>query len=160
MKNIQKKWMLLVTATFVTFLGICYTFFKETSALEEKKEYCGIDGVRLSEGEIDFDIDVYEYTVTVSNYDNFDIDLVTDEVLNMSKSVNMMDVPRIISFSTTDFCGKDRVYTFKVFEDPNILVNKDNDKGFDYTFIFVIIIFILIAFNIYRMIRIIKGKKK
>lgn len=34
MKNIEKKWILFLLATFVTFLGIGYTLIKGTEAKE------------------------------------------------------------------------------------------------------------------------------
>jgi len=161
MKNIQKKWMIFLVATFVTFAGIGYTLIKNTNALEEEENY-GIIDIQLSEGTIEFDVNIFEYTVTVKDFNNFEINPVVNELVS-GFSIWREDrtEPKKIVVSIIDFYNKERVYTFNVIEDPNVLndIDTSEDKNKDYTIIFIIIIIILVLLNVYRIIRNIKKKK-
>lgn len=161
MKNIQKKWMIFLVATFVTFAGIGYTLIKNTNALEEEENY-GIIDIQLSEGTIEFDVNIFEYTVTVKDFNNFEINPVVNELVSgFSISRYVDNEPKLIIIKINDSYNQERVYTFNVIEDPNILndVDKDIEKNNDYTIIFIIIIIVLVLINVYRIIRNIKKKK-
>ena len=157
MKNIQKKWAIFLIATIVTFVGVGYTLFKGTNALEEIEESVDSELIylRLSEGEINFDPNVYEYTVTVSDFNSFSISPIMNEMSGgYSISKDLTSVPKKVILKVKDTHGENIVYTFKVIEDAKSLdkVSTESENK-DYTILFIIIIIVLVMINVLRIIK-------
>lgn len=179
MKNIEKKWMLFIIATFVTFFGIGYTLLKGTVATEidniddnlssEKHEAddltneldTDLSNIILSDGEIQFDPNVTEYNITVSDFDKLKITPIkkSDKVQYiLDKNIVQNNGINTVFITVISENGSSKIYTIYVTEKDTDNINIDNnDKDNTYVPIFIVIIFILVIINI---IRIIKNKKK
>lgn len=124
--------------------------------VEEDALSTNISEIILSEGDIDFDPDVTEYTVTVSDFEKLDVSVVLESSsssYDIKKNIDGEDKNIIIKVVSIDESSK--VYTIKVLEEGAL--NKDSDissgNNNDYVPIFIGIICILVLVNIFRIVR-------
>lgn len=111
--------------------------------------------ITLTEGSIDFDPLVFEYTVEVRDVDNFDV------VVNLGDNDDSYSVERNISEVEKNLVisviGKDesvKLYKINLIEDNSIgEENIDNSKNNKYVPIFIGIICLLVLINVFRIIK-------
>jgi len=176
MKNIEKKWMLFLIATFVTFFGIGYTLLKETfatttidnTAVNDTNDDeigddisigdvdCEVTDLMFNEGTINFNPDVMEYTLNVSDFSNLSVIPVcgTLEAASYTVEKNVLDDNKTVVVTINASDESFKTYTINVTEnveqnDINV-VEEDNNN---YTLIFISIICILVLINIYRIVK-------
>lgn len=172
MKNIEKKWMLFLLATFVTCLGIGHSLLKGTLAIEDVGDFnedvvsgdvnCEVTDIELSEGSIEFDPSVLEYKVSVSDISNFEaIPYCYDKSIpDYSIETNISDDSMIIDLLFNSIKGKGKKYTITAVKSVDGAIEDNLDdvvENNDYTLIFIGIICILVLINIYRIL---KNKKR
>lgn len=117
---------------------------------------CNLVDIELSEGEIDFDPDVTEYNIVVSDFDVLEVQPVLGgSAASYTVDKNIIGEEKTVVIVVTAENGESKTYTIYVNEVGN--TSNGNDKKHDYTFVFVGIICILILINIYRIV---KNKKK
>lgn len=108
---------------------------------------CDLSDIILSDGTIEFDPDVAEYEIEVSDYNS----LVVEPILANNKSTYTLekkdDYSVIINVRAED--GSYKIYTIFVVE--NFTENKEKSNNF--VPIFIVIICILVLINIIRIIR-------
>lgn len=111
-----------------------------------KDSNCDLVDIMLNEGNIEFDSNVLDYYIEVSNINN----LVVDPVLDSDKSkftVTKNDNKILINVEAED--GSKKTYTINVTElEPDIIEEKKN-----YTPIFIGLIVLLVIINIIRIIK-------
>lgn len=186
MKNIEKKWMLFLIATFVTSFGIGYTLLKETFAtdnldnssqvvdtnnnlnddipLEEDgdvlfygEQGCQVTGLVLSEGELEFQPDIFEYNISVGDLSKISVVPFCGLLEAPSYSVTKEKVAEDkLQFSVVIYQNDEEItYTVNVTEieetpiDDVVIEEKRND----YTYKFIAIICVLVFINIYRIVK-------
>jgi hypothetical protein len=117
--------------------------------------------VILSEGKIDFDSNVYEYNITVSNYDNLEADVkIEGNIVSYSIQKEETDNEKKIIISAENGNGKKTEYIINVLEEENTLEEepeKPVKEKFNFVPIFIGIICLLVVVNI---VRIVLNKKK
>lgn len=116
-------------------------------------------GIILSEGKINFSADVYEYTVTVSDFDNLEVTLDTVgsfEFTSIDKEETGIEKRIVITLKDKDNATTNYIINVLELEVDNTSEEvKDNNK---YVPIFIGIICLLIILNVFRIIN--KNKKK
>ena len=130
--------------------------------VDTKVSNANLSNIILSEGTIDFDPNVTEYSVEISDFSKLEITpiLESDKAQSVIDKNILMDNNNIVITVTAEN-GDTKVYTIYVEEKASIDDNKeDNNISKDkniYTPIFIGIICVLVIINI---IRIVKSKKK
>lgn len=121
---------------------------------------CNISSIELSNSSIEFDSNITEYIVKTSDFNSLEV-IVELENSKASYFVdkNFDDYEKSIVITVSAEDGSSKVYTLYIDEENDEVVDKnlkEEKNSFDYTIIFIIIIFILLLINIYRIIRNIK----
>ena len=122
----------------------------DSSEQSVKDTDCDLSDILLNEGVIDFDPDVTEYDVVVSDYDSLIIEPVlanSDSTFELEKTDDYKVIIRVIG-NNENF--KD--YTLFVTENINDGLVEDNSK-FNYVPIFIGLICVLVSINIIRVVR-------
>ena len=121
---------------------------------DEKSSNCNIASLELSDGTIDFDPNITEYSISVDDFDKLKINLTLESnlatyIINRNNYGDKKNV--VITVSAED--NSQKKYTIFVEEKTtNILVEKKPENK-NYTIIFIVIIGILLLLNIYRLVR-------
>lgn len=107
-----------------------------------------------NEGEIDFDPEVYEYTVKVKDMDSFDVQVTVGPNHTLhSVERRLEEEPKKVIVSVVDVNDSKKEYVINVVEvDEEISADKKNN----YIPIFIGIICLLVFINVFRLIRNIK----
>lgn len=122
----------------------------------KKDSNCDLSNIELSEGTIEFDSAITEYSIEISSID----DLVVTPILSSDKATydiikNNNNV--VITVRAED--GSDKVYTIYV-EEVNDKVDVEVEKKSNYTPIFIVIIVVLVLINVIRIVINMKKNKK
>lgn len=120
---------------------------------------CDLTNITLSEGTIQFDSSVTEYSIKVSSIDNLEVTpVLADSSASYTVERNISEDGSSFVITVNSMDGNSKVYTLYVTEDASANdTQNDNKKGNNYTPIFIGIICVLVLVNI---LRIIKSKKK
>ena len=120
-----------------------------------EEDNCNLSNIMLSEGTIEFDTNVTEYSVYVTDMDNFSI----TPILENSKASylideNVSEEGKNIVVTVTAPSGNTKIYTIYVNDDLNDSDESEDDKkNNDFTIIFIVIICVLVIINVYRIIK-------
>ena len=125
-----------------------------------------ISSIEFSEGAIDFDPEITEYTITVRDFDNLQVSV---ELESKSSSYTMgktvVEDDKIIIISVTASDDTNKTYTIYVNESDSLgeedsdasLNGEDNDGSLgeknNFVLIFIVIICILVLINVFRIVR-------
>lgn len=181
MKNIEKKWLLFLMSTFVTFFGIGYTLLKDTFALNEidntiqesgqnydssdvyditLSNNCELGNIIFNNGKIDFKKNVFEYNLFVEDIKNLEMDyMLVPSASDCSIHNDFVEEENM--FVVTVYASNEVVSVYKINVFENVIddngVNK-KEKTKDYTYVFIVIIGVLVLINIYRIVKKMRSK--
>lgn len=121
---------------------------------------CDLANIELSEGTIEFDPNVTEYSVKVDNIDDLEINpIIANNRASMFVDRNINEDGSnsfVITVNAPD--GSSKVYTIYVESATGTTDNSDDKSGFNFTSIFIGIICVLVLINVIRII--ISSRKK
>lgn len=120
-----------------------------TTTPPTKDSNCDLLNIELSEGTIEFDAAVTEYSIEVHSYK----DLIVTPILASSKStfvVDRTDGKIVITVKAED--GLSKIYTIFVSEKKDVETN-NNETDANYTPIFIVILCVLVLINVFRIIK-------
>ena len=121
---------------------------------------CDLANIELSEGTIEFDPNVTEYSVKVDNIDDLEINpIIANNRASMFVDRNINEDGSnsfVITVNAPD--GSSKVYTIYVESAKGTTDNSDDKSGFNFTPIFIGIICVLVLINVIRII--ISSRKK
>jgi hypothetical protein len=113
----------------------------------------------LSEGTINFKPEVTEYTVTVSDFEKLNVSATASDVRSVIKIDKSADVDKnTFMIEVTAHDGTQKNYVINVIEDKNLGNSDGDEKKFNFTLLFIIILVLLVVLNVVRII--LKRKKK
>lgn len=115
---------------------------------------CDLSDIKLSEGTIDFDSSITEYSLKVTSFDNL---VIEPELADNDSSFVIEKNDNNVVITVTAKDGTRKQYTILVSEVSSSELKKDNIGNNMYIPIFIVIICVLILIN---LIRIIKNRKK
>ena len=121
---------------------------------EEKSSNCNIASLELSDGTIDFDPNITEYSISVDDFDKLKINLTLESnlatyIINRNNYGDKKNV--VITVSAED--NSQKKYTIFVEEKTTNIPVEKKPENKNYTIIFIVIIGILLLLNIYRLVR-------
>ena len=106
-------------------------------------------GIVLSEGDIDFVPNVYEYNVTVTNFDDLEVTLNLNES-NISYSIVKDEFEKKVNITLVDNEGNTTNYVINVTEIEEPKEEPQEKEKFNFIPIFIGIICLLVLVNIFR----------
>ena len=121
---------------------------------DEKSSNCNIASLELSDGTIDFDPNITEYSISVDDFDKLKINLTLESnlatyIINRNNYGDKKNV--VITVSAED--NSQKKYTIFVEEKTTNIPVEKKPENKNYTIIFIVIIGILLLLNIYRLVR-------
>lgn len=121
---------------------------------DEKSSNCNIASLELSDGTIDFDPNITEYSISVDDFDKLKINLTLESnlatyIINRNNYGDKKNI--VITVSAED--NSQKKYTIFVEEKTTNIPVEKKPENKNYTIIFIVIIGILLLLNVYRIIR-------
>lgn len=125
------------------------------NVVDDENSSCNLSNIVLSEGNIEFDPNVTNYYVEVSNFDNLKVEPVLVDNKSVYEVMKTDNNEIIINITSDGDCNKK--YTIFVEQLDNTVVDNEDGSNNKYVPIFIAIIVLLLLINVYRIV---KNKKK
>ena len=121
---------------------------------DEKSSNCNIASLELSDGTIDFDPNITEYSISVDDFDKLKINLTLESnlatyIINRNDYGDKKNI--VITVSAED--NSQKKYTIFVEEKTTNIPVEKKPENKNYAIIFIVIIGILLLLNIYRLVK-------
>ena len=126
---------------------------------EEVISNCNLSSIELSEGTIEFDPNITEYEVEISNFDDFKVypTLEDENTATYIIDRNVTENGGNIVITVSDAEGENKIYTIYTIVENDDIVEEPKKKN-NYVPIFIVIIVALLLINVIRIVKNIKKK--